>query len=828
MRLLMRLASSLLGLTMLLTTAALADDISNWSATDSLNNRAAPNGWQSGVMLPSQVEPTGRAMMGAIRRFYDTLAPAGVVGGLSKATYAFYTVTTVVGSSSVTLAGASVPASCAGTCYITILGAGPYEQRYIGQITGGSGPNITVSPTPTLNMSAFSTIVYYGADNAATLNAAITKANAAGFPVIVPPGTYLVASPIQCTMINLNNFNQAPPACAGLAGSGATLMAVANMSTSSPVANTVFTIGGYSGGSDFSQFIRNGQFDGAGLTIDCNMIASYGFGMPFFQDSHIGHYNVKNCLTANFHLGSASSPLTSAGAHFHNNSVQRDAFNVPIASISCVSTRANVTTTIDHGITTGRVVHVVNVNSLPGSVTGTGPIELIFENTGARTGILHGVDCSSWVAYTGGGSLNLTMPSASVIHTVTAMTAANPTQITIVPGDLNLTNGQTWCIYGIGSTTSPFVFQQTVPDGCYTISNVGGSGSDGAFHFTVPVNVSATYVGAGVAYQQQSMGSVGVYQDNVSDVEMTQNIITGITYGTDYNPSAGGYDGKYTNNHFYNLTQGWMIAAHRLGGHNALVGEQCDAPLLFCGEYQSYGNSSSGMEVNASAFPWLIDDASWMHRLDACSTCAGAAFNSTTDLTSTADKLFGFSASIRPNEVSNHALAGSVSWGVSIPNYKSFGNSCGANTLYCLPDSDLGTTKLTATPGNPTGTTSTSVVAMGLGASCNIAPVYKTSIFFSISGVITNNTTSDGAYGSVYVGTGSAPSNAGSLSGSTQLNTNMGVLAVTGGGISIPFTWQGTLTGLTLGTTYWFDAGLRAVTGGTASINSVTCTAMEQ
>lgn len=48
-----------------------ADDISNWSEIDDNNNRSPPNGWPAG-MLPTEVEPTARAMMGAIKRFYDT------------------------------------------------------------------------------------------------------------------------------------------------------------------------------------------------------------------------------------------------------------------------------------------------------------------------------------------------------------------------------------------------------------------------------------------------------------------------------------------------------------------------------------------------------------------------------------------------------------------------------------------------------------------------------------------------------------------------------------------------------------------------------------
>lgn len=70
MQLAVRLA---LGMMLALVSPALADDISNWSSTDSSNNRTPPLGWPSGTMLPSQVEPTARAMMGAVRRFYDVV-----------------------------------------------------------------------------------------------------------------------------------------------------------------------------------------------------------------------------------------------------------------------------------------------------------------------------------------------------------------------------------------------------------------------------------------------------------------------------------------------------------------------------------------------------------------------------------------------------------------------------------------------------------------------------------------------------------------------------------------------------------------------------------
>ena len=57
----------------LVSLPAAANDMSNstWSETDASNNSPAPNGWVSGVMAPSLVEPTARAMMGALKRFYN-------------------------------------------------------------------------------------------------------------------------------------------------------------------------------------------------------------------------------------------------------------------------------------------------------------------------------------------------------------------------------------------------------------------------------------------------------------------------------------------------------------------------------------------------------------------------------------------------------------------------------------------------------------------------------------------------------------------------------------------------------------------------------------
>jgi hypothetical protein len=128
MRLLMRLASGLLGLCVVLTMPALANDISNstWSETDGSNNHASPNGWTSGVMLPSQVEPTARAMMGAVKRFYNHINGAMTTGGTANAqtlTYGVAPAAYVSGDVYRFLVGGGLTNTGAATLNINSLGA---------------------------------------------------------------------------------------------------------------------------------------------------------------------------------------------------------------------------------------------------------------------------------------------------------------------------------------------------------------------------------------------------------------------------------------------------------------------------------------------------------------------------------------------------------------------------------------------------------------------------------------------------------------------------------------------------------------------------------
>jgi hypothetical protein len=127
-----------------------------------------------------------------------------------------------------------------------------------------------------------------------------------------------------------------------------------------------------------------------------------------------------------------------------------------------------------------------------------------------------------------------------------------------------------------------------------------------------------------------------------------------------------------------------------------------------------------------------------------------------------------------------------------------------------------------STPLNPTGTTSTAGVMMGLAQA--ITPQVTGRILVTVCGVVAQSTTADGATWQIRVGTGSAPANAAALTGtaygSLQSMTFTGVLKV-------PFSLTALVTGLTVGTAAWVDVSLAAVTAGTATMTSVACSVTE-
>lgn len=122
---------------------------------------------------------------------------------------------------------------------------------------------------------------------------------------------------------------------------------------------------------------------------------------------------------------------------------------------------------------------------------------------------------------------------------------------------------------------------------------------------------------------------------------------------------------------------------------------------------------------------------------------------------------------------------------------------------------------------SPTGTTNTTAKMMGLGGA--ITPNGSGNIFASLCGTLASSVNTDGGTVSLYYGSGTAPINGATLTG-TQIGGFCSDNSITN---ATPFNVSGIAHGLVAGTTYWIDAALAAVTGGTASVQNVQLSAFE-
>lgn len=129
----------------------------------------------------------------------------------------------------------------------------------------------------------------------------------------------------------------------------------------------------------------------------------------------------------------------------------------------------------------------------------------------------------------------------------------------------------------------------------------------------------------------------------------------------------------------------------------------------------------------------------------------------------------------------------------------------------------------TATPADPSGTTSTTAKMMGLAGS--ITPAVSTRVDMTVCGRMANSLINDGVTVQLRYGTGTAPTNGATLTG-TQLGASQTLtekVAAQADGYCV----TGIATGLTIGTAYWMDVAVNAVTAGTASITGNTIKAHE-
>lgn len=137
---------------------------------------------------------------------------------------------------------------------------------------------------------------------------------------------------------------------------------------------------------------------------------------------------------------------------------------------------------------------------------------------------------------------------------------------------------------------------------------------------------------------------------------------------------------------------------------------------------------------------------------------------------------------------------------------------------------DRATTRTAVTSAAPTGTPSATAVMMGLAGS--ITPTRGTRILIFATGQLSNDTLNDGATVDLRYGTGSSPTNGAAVTGTLAgiAQTMTAKVAADRSGFSL----LGYVTGLTVGTAYWLDLSLLAVTGGTASVTGVSLVAVEE
>lgn len=125
------------------------------------------------------------------------------------------------------------------------------------------------------------------------------------------------------------------------------------------------------------------------------------------------------------------------------------------------------------------------------------------------------------------------------------------------------------------------------------------------------------------------------------------------------------------------------------------------------------------------------------------------------------------------------------------------------------------------TPTDPTGTTSTSAVMMGLGSTMKLTPAFSGKVRIMFVCGANNSTATAGVTSQLAYGTGTAPSNGAGSSGTTIYPTRTISSAVASSNQDLTFIVEA--SGLAVGTAYWFDVQLSVGGVGTASIHVITC-----
>lgn len=128
---------------------------------------------------------------------------------------------------------------------------------------------------------------------------------------------------------------------------------------------------------------------------------------------------------------------------------------------------------------------------------------------------------------------------------------------------------------------------------------------------------------------------------------------------------------------------------------------------------------------------------------------------------------------------------------------------------------------------NPTGTTSSSdLVMMGLGGTLALTPKSTGRVRFTLAGDGFVAAAGNDLTLALRYGTGTAPANGAAVTG-TAANTNVMRLTAPGNSYHVPFNTFAEISGLTIGTAYWFDLALQSQGNSLGSVERLTAMVKE-
>lgn len=123
-------------------------------------------------------------------------------------------------------------------------------------------------------------------------------------------------------------------------------------------------------------------------------------------------------------------------------------------------------------------------------------------------------------------------------------------------------------------------------------------------------------------------------------------------------------------------------------------------------------------------------------------------------------------------------------------------------------------------------TNNTTTLTMG-GLGCSITPTRSGIVIVNASFVLSSSVAGDGAQWQLNYGTGAAPTNGGTLIGTSVSGSILQIETVNATTDLRAKTISGYIAGLTMGTTYWIDLATAVWTGGVATFSNVRMFAFE-